>query len=58
MNKNIFRQIISFILILTFIGCKTPKLTQRNENKDVPISFNNVKDTINTAQLGWKSIFC
>lgn len=57
MNKNIFRQIISFILILTFIGCKTPKLTQRNEIKDVPTSFNNVKDTVNTAQLGWKAYF-
>ena len=57
MNKNIFRQIISFILIVNFIGCKTPKLTQRNENKNVPTSFNNVKDTVNIAQLGWKAYF-
>jgi NodT family efflux transporter outer membrane factor (OMF) lipoprotein len=57
MNKNIYKQIIIFIFILTFIGCKTPNLIQRNENKDIPSSFNNVKDTINSAQLTWKEYF-
>lgn len=57
MNKNSYRQIISFILLLSFIGCKTPKLIQRNENKDVPSSFNTVSDSINDAQLSWKEYF-
>ncbi len=57
MNKNSYRQIISFILLLSFIGCKTPKLMQRNENKDVPSSFNTVSDSLNDAQLSWKEYF-
>lgn len=57
MNKNRYRQIISFILLLSFIGCKTPKLMQRSENKDVPSSFNTVSDSLNVAQLSWKEYF-
>ena len=57
MNKNSYRQIISFILLLSFIGCKTPKLIQRSENKDVPSSFNAVSDSLNDAQLSWKEYF-
>ena len=56
-NKNSYRQIISFILLLSFIGCKTPKLIQRSENKDVPSSFNTVSDSLNDAQLSWKEYF-
>ena len=60
MHKNrifIYFGIISLSLIYT--GCKLPaSLVQRNENKTVPVSYNNSKDSVNnSAKTKWKDFF-
>ena len=64
MNKSIFKLInIRSVLTLTlssliFQSC-VPTKTVREEKKDVPEQFQNVasKDTINSAQIKWKTFF-
>lgn len=57
MNKHTYKYIVFVLFVVTFIGCKTPDLVQRTENKEVPVSFNDSKDTLNSAQLKWKDYF-
>jgi NodT family efflux transporter outer membrane factor (OMF) lipoprotein len=38
-------------------SCKIPTVTQRTENKTVPESFNNSKDSANIANLQWRDFF-
>ncbi len=64
MNKSIFKLInIRSVVALTlssliFQSC-VPTKTVREEKKDVPEQFQNVasKDTINSAQIKWKTFF-
>lgn len=44
-------------LSLTYTACKTPGLAKRTENKNVPVSYNNLQDTTNTATIRWKDYF-
>lgn len=64
MNKSIFKLInIRSVLTLTLSSlifqCCVPTKTVREEKKDVPEQFQNVasKDTINSAQIKWKTFF-
>ncbi|TAH26836.1 MAG: TolC family protein [Cytophagales bacterium] len=50
-----YKIVITLSLLLT--GCNLPKLTQKTINKNVPESFINSKDTLNTAKIKWKSYF-
>ncbi len=40
-----------------YTACIGPKAAQRQENKAVPSSYNNVKDSVNTAKNKWKDFF-
>jgi len=51
---NKYVVIVSCSLLLA--GCISP-LKQRQENKTVPVSFNNSRDTVNSAKLKWKEFF-
>ena len=55
--NNTLKYIILLGLILNLTGCKTPTLVEKTENKEVPLSYNNSKDTLNTATLMWKEYF-
>lgn len=45
-------------LSLLYCSCKLPNdLSQRAENKAVPDTYNNSKDTVNTAKIKWKDFF-
>lgn len=57
MNRHTYKYVAFLFVVLTFTGCKTPSLMQRTENKEVPLSFNDSKDTLNSAQLKWKDYF-
>jgi len=57
MNRHTYKYITFLFVVLIFTGCKTPALTQRTENKEFPLSFNDSKDTLNSAQLQWKDYF-
>lgn len=56
-SKSLYNYLFTISFVLIFIGCKTPTLLQKTENKDVPLSYNDSKDTINSAQLKWKDYF-
>lgn len=55
--NNTFKYILLLGLTLNLTGCKTPLLVQKTENKEVPLSYNNSKDTLNTATLKWNEYF-
>ncbi|WP_026705188.1 TolC family protein [Flavobacterium soli] len=55
--NNTFKYIIILGLALNFTGCKTPTMVQKTENKEVPLSYNDSKDTLNTATFKWKEYF-
>jgi multidrug efflux system outer membrane protein len=44
-------------LSLAAAGCKIPAITQTEEIKAMPESFNNSKDSVNVANLSWRNFF-
>lgn len=44
-------------LLLSVAGCKSTKLAQKEENINVPVSYNSSTDSINSGQLNWKTYF-
>ena len=44
-------------LSLLFAACTVPAIIQKNENKNVPVSYNDNRDTVNTAHIKWKEFF-
>jgi multidrug efflux system outer membrane protein len=57
MNKYKYIYIAFLFITLNFTSCKTPDLMKRTENKEVPLSFNDSKDTLSSVQLKWKDYF-
>lgn len=56
-NRNIKYAGLSCIL-LCLIGCKTPSVVQKDENKTVPAVYVNASaDTTNTGKVQWRSYF-
>ena len=55
------RKTIKFLLIacaaLLYTGCSVPHLVQKKENKTVPESYSNSKDTLTVAKIKWKDFF-
>lgn len=56
-SKYKYVYVVAGCLVLTFTGCKTPSLVQREANTETPASFNDSQDTTNIAQLKWKEYF-
>ncbi len=56
-SKYKYVYVVAGCLVLTFTGCKTPSLVQREANTETPASFNGSQDTTNIAQLKWKEYF-
>ncbi len=44
------------VLFLFFTAC-VPSLVQKNVKKDVPFSYQNTKDSTNTAKIRWRDFF-
>ncbi len=44
-------------IALVFSACKSLNINQKNENTAVPESYQNSKDTLNSAQLKWNEYF-
>jgi len=42
---------------LLYTACIGPSVVQKKENTTVPESFNNLKDSVNTAKIKWKDYF-
>lgn len=57
-TKRVTIKYISIVFVsLTFWACKNLAIVSKTENKSVPASYNNTKDSINSAQLTWKEFF-
>lgn len=48
---------LSLVLMLFLNACIGTALTTKSENKNVPASFTNSKDTSNTAHIKWRNFF-
>ncbi len=57
LRKNIVIKFGVIGLSLMYTACMGPSIIKRAENKNVPASYNNKKDSINTANIKWKSFF-
>lgn len=55
-SKLIIYLIIACVSFI-YTACIGPSLVQKTENKTVPTSFNNLKDTVNSAKTKWKDFF-
>lgn len=56
-KHKIYKCIGLFGISLAIVSCKIPTFVQSTENKSVPESYNNSKDTTNIAALEWKGFF-
>ncbi len=57
-TKKILNGIGITAVIIIYNACNLPSnLTQKAENKTVPVSYNNSADTLNTAKKKWKEFF-
>lgn len=54
---RIYHCLAPLSICLAMASCKIPTVTQRTENKTVPESFNNSKDSANIANLQWRDFF-
>lgn len=61
MRKSINKYIVLglSLVLLAAVGCKTPQLAQRAENKNVPAAYNSTTaaDSVNTGKMKWKEYF-
>lgn len=58
MNKRtIYKSIAAISLSLLLWGCITPWVSNKPENKAVPVNYTNMQDTSNMAKLNWKNYF-
>lgn len=56
-NKSLYKAIV-FSCVLFFVwSCKTSRTVIKAENKTVPVSYVNSHDTINIADINWKTYF-
>ncbi|WP_316829633.1 efflux transporter outer membrane subunit [Pedobacter aquatilis] len=56
-RKNIYKYAGLAIICAAYSACKVPDFAQRNENKNVPVSFGSSHDSTNTAKLQWRQFF-
>ena len=56
-KRIIYKSIVIAFVAIILIGCKTPALTQRTPNTEMPGSYNKSKDTLNIASITWKQYF-
>lgn len=56
LNRKINLSGITFLALL-LSACTLPYLGRKTENKTLPANYSDVKDTLNSARLGWKNFF-
>lgn len=56
-KKRIYKYALIAFIALMFGACKNLAIVNRTENKTVPASYNNLKDSLNTATIKWKDYF-
>lgn len=56
-RNNRYRYLAVACVAIAYSACKIPNVVQRTENKAVPVSFNNSRDTANNAKMTWQQYF-
>ena len=56
-RKNIYKYVGLAFICAAYSACKVPEFAQRDENKNVPVSFNNSQDSTNTVKVQWRQFF-
>ncbi|AXG75226.1 TolC family protein [Flavobacterium arcticum] len=56
-NKQTYIYVGIVLTLLAFTGCKLPSVAKQTANTNVPESYNDSQDTVNTAQIKWKDYF-
>ncbi|GGI27223.1 TolC family protein [Pedobacter mendelii] len=56
-KKDIYKYFGIALICATYSACKVPEFAQRNENKNVPVNFNDSQDTLNTGKIQWRQFF-
>ncbi len=54
---KIAKYVFLLFCILWLGACKTPAITDKQENKSVPASYKNSQDTINSITIKWRAYF-
>jgi len=49
--------ILSILVSIVYLSCKTPETIVKNDRKKTPISFEETKDSSNSADIKWKDFF-
>ncbi len=55
--KKIFKYLGIICISFLYTGCSLPNFGRKTENKTVPASYNNSRDSLNTAKTKWKDFF-
>ena len=55
LKKNI--RTISILVSIVYLGCKTPETIVNTDRKKIPLSFEETKDSTNSADIKWKDFF-
>ncbi|RZK91569.1 MAG: TolC family protein [Pedobacter sp.] len=56
-KRNIYKCVGMLIICATYSACKVPDFAQRDEQKNLPMGFNNSSDSTNTGKIQWKQFF-
>ena len=56
-TKKILNGLAITLVALIYTSCSLPNFGRRTENKTTPASYNNLKDTLNTAKVALKDFF-
>lgn len=56
-KRNIYKCVGLLIICATYSACKVPDFAQRDEQKNLPMGFNNSSDSTNTGKIQWKQFF-
>lgn len=59
-NNSVYKWIVILLSVLLITGCKVPQGTQKKENREIPLTFNediSGQDTISSGALKWREFF-
>jgi multidrug efflux system outer membrane protein len=56
-KKSIYKYLGLAVICAAYTACKLPEVAQRAENKNVPAGFSDSQDTLNSANIKWKTFF-
>lgn len=57
LNRNTVAKYLAILIVSLFSACRVPAWLQKTESKAVPSTYGDSKDTLNTANIKWRSFF-